>query len=240
MAGSGQDNSSGAGAGNPVVRLRGLPKKDADTRPSTPVMPPHAPNRPPEVRFKPRPSSQPVEELSPAEALPPVEESVPADALTPAEDPGETATADRTFEEAPAEQADQSLRHPFEPVPVEERGASPARVEPPQAGTTDSPAAISLPEAIPTSPDLGVASNPSAGGVRIHVPAKAAPASMEVPVAPCAAGQTGTRPLGPSAAPTEPYTPDTDIDRIYRRMWWKYDLRVKAGRQPPGEAKQQV
>lgn len=260
MAGSGQDNSSGTGSGNPVVRLRGFPKKDAEPRPPTPVIPPPAPNRPAEVRFKRRASSQPVEDVPSVEALPAVEEPVPVDGVSPVEDPGGTVepfveypvgqadqTFDQTIEEAPVQQADQAFDRPFEEVPVEQYGASPSPVEPPRSWAADSPSALSLPEATPKSPapclagSPIVAGSPSVAGVRIRVPPKAAPASIEGPAAAYRAAPAEARSPAPSTAPASPrFQPDTDIDRIHRRQWWKYDLRVKAGRQPAEETKQQV
>jgi hypothetical protein len=59
----------------------------------------------------------------------------------------------------------------------------------------------------------------------------ARPAPIEEPAAPAAS----TAPE-PSAAPPPaglPYPPDTVPEHMYRRMWWKYDLRVKSNREPP-------
>jgi hypothetical protein len=261
MSGSEQDNSSGTGSTNPVVRLRGFPKKTADPPPSTPVIPPKASNAPAGVRFKRRATSQPTgEDVSPPAVVPPlVEESVLADSVDPVEYPGETAEpyreyplepVDQTYQEpvqdysaepsgqagqepfeaAPVEQVEQTCQEPFEEVPVEQYRAYEAPVEPPQGGTTDSRAAASFQEAVPKSPDPPVAANPSAAGVRVRMPPKTAPATTEAPAAWDAVGQTGTRPEGSSAAPAGlPYKPDTDLDRIYRRQWWKHDLKVKAG-----------
>jgi chromatin segregation and condensation protein Rec8/ScpA/Scc1 (kleisin family) len=36
-----------------------------------------------------------------------------------------------------------------------------------------------------------------------------------------------------------PYQPDTNLENIYRRQWWKYDLKVKSKRIQPAEAKGQ-
>ena len=41
-----------------------------------------------------------------------------------------------------------------------------------------------------------------------------------------------------SACATKAYRPDCDAERVLRRQWWKYDLRVKSGRQRAEEAPQ--
>jgi hypothetical protein len=285
MSGSGQDNSSGAGSTNPVVRLRGFPKKTADPPPSAPIPPPKAPNAPAEVRFKRRTPIQPtVEDVTPpAAAPPPVDEAVFADAAAPAEYPGETVEPyqeypveqmDQAYQEpfqaAPAEQGYETYQEPFEAAPVEpeqtyqeplaevpaeQYAANEAPVAPASGGTADAPVAARIQEVVPKSPDPPAAANPNAGGVRLRLPLKAVPSTVqappprneagrariggqdEIPSHSAASGQSGNRPDGPSAAPPGlPYKPDTDLDRIYRRQWWKHDLKVKAGRWQAEEA----
>jgi hypothetical protein len=251
MAGSGQDNSSGAGSGKPVVRLRGFQNKPPEPPPSTPIIPPKPPNRPGEVRFKRSPSSQPpVEDVSPPlEASTPVEDLVPADALSPAEYPGETV---EPYQEYPVEPSDQAYTTTVEETPVgpsdqaygttvEEAAFGPsaaniAPVEPPLGGMVDFPASTSFQEVVSKSSSPPVAGNRGVGGVRLRMPPKAAPATTEAPAASDPVGQSGARPEGSAAAPAGlPYRPDTDIERINRRQWWKYDLKVKSGREPaPG------
>lgn len=233
MAGAGQDNSSGAGSGKPVVRLRGFQNKPADPPPSAPIVPPKSPNRPAEVRFKRSPSSQPpVEDVSPPpEALTPVAEPDPADAISPTPYPGETAAP---YQERPGGPSDQTHRTPIEEAPAAHYRANQAPVESP--GTADLPESANFEEVAPKSSGPTTAGNPSVGGVRLRMPPKAAPATTEAPAASDVVGQSGARPVGPAAATAGlPYRPDTDIQRIHRRQWWKYHLAVKAGREPaPG------
>lgn len=80
----------------------------------------------------------------------------------------------------------------------------------------------------PPAPSESAPVPPAGSGPRIRKLAR--PAPIEEPAAPSAATASDRATPPPAGLP---YTPDTVPEHMYRRMWWKYDLRVKSNRQPP-------
>src|SRR6185369_4906959 len=99
--------------------------------------------------------------------------------------------------EAPGSQDYQAYEQPY--------------VEPPVEPATPAPQALVEAPAAAAAPDATVKS-----GVRLRFPPKTAATPAEsyqaVPVESQAAGPA--------------YTPDNNAERVLRRQWWKYDLRV--------------
>jgi len=145
-----------------------------------------------------------------ASGLPPEDASLPAAAVPDVEEPvPAVATAESSVD--PGEVT-------FEETAVEECATA---TESPEA-----PGGVAFQESIPQDAPPAVTVSPSGSGVRLRLPAQTA----KVP--------TATRPEASAAPVGLTYTPDTHQERIERRQWWKYDLRVKAGRQAAPEAQQ--
>ncbi len=260
MSGSGQDNSPGAGPKYPGVRLRGSPKKPgekaADPPSSKPIIPPATPKGP-EVRLR-RPSgAPPVKEVTPLPVVVP-------EAQTPVPEVAAPETGS-TFESAAvqeysAEQPVEPYTEPYQEYSVEQSGQTyaepvpeysteqspPPYAEPYQEYTADqssSPyvenAQTAAVDPVEAAPDPSAASKPKIGAIRLRGNPKATAAAS----APASAAPSGVPDAPSHFAPVEPaasglpYTPDTDYDRVCRRQWWKYDLRVKSNREQPQEQK---
>ena len=265
MAGSVQDNSSGMDSMNPEVRVKGFQKKSADPLPNTPAIPPQAPNaippqapnQPAVVRFKPSVSSQtPVEDVS---VSPPDDALCPADEAVLAEAAGETV---EPFEEVPVEQFAAS-EDPVEPaagkttvpaVPSTGQESAPQAQAPNVDAIRQRFRAAAAPGAVSHRPQAGAAGStacPTSERAGLDVAAQAVPPagpdsfpdSHGLPPGPGSesGAESGAQP-GRGGAPSSPrpYEPDSDQERINRRLWWKHNLWVRSGRQKDEEAQKQA
>jgi len=223
---AGQDNSSNGDFKNPVVRLRGTPKKPAEPAASNPIIPPQEPARP-EIRLRRRPLA---EEPPPAPELPQEEAETATEGQAEELPAGEEYV--ESIEEPPAGESQQDWQEAYgqsgEPSGDWQVFEAPA---PEDAQTLPDPVAEPAPE--PADSTVTLQSKP---GIRLRVrnkPAEAdayeAPADVTREMPSDIVNQPAATPQRAGAARL-PYTPDTDQERIYRRQWWKYDLRVKSKR----------
>jgi hypothetical protein len=93
-------------------------------------------------------------------------------------------------------------------------------------------------EPVVIADSVPAAASTSAGGVRVRMPAKDAncePRPVSTEAGKARDPEPRSSRSGNPGDPASKYVPDTDEERINRRQWWKYDLRVKSGRvQPQG------